>query len=189
MSNFLPSGEIIIDDDLVLKLLNRESTARIFKVIDSNRKSLRKWLPFVDNTRKIENTEIFVKSLLDSNNPKPDILFEIWYHRHFTGIIALKEIDHWNKRTEIGYWLDPHFEKKGIMTRCCISLLDCAFKKIMMKRVQIKVGIGNAKSARIPEKLGFTFEGVERAGEKFPDHYADLEVYSMLKEEWLKKQL
>jgi len=186
MSYLLPTSEIIAGDDLVLKLLNEKSAAHIFKIIDSNRKSLRKWLPFVDNTRRVENTEIFIKSVLNSNSPKPDIIYEIWYRYHFAGIIALKEIDHWNKRTEMGYWLDPQFEGLGIMTKCCISLLDCGFKKLMMKRIQIKVGVGNAKSARIPEKLGFALEGIERSGERFPDHYADLEVYSMLKEEWLK---
>ena len=70
------------------------------------------------------------------------------------------------------------------MASCCITILGFAFSKLGLNRVQIKAGVGNAHSSRIPERLGFKFEGIERAGEKFPDHYQDLEVYSLLKKEW-----
>jgi ribosomal-protein-serine acetyltransferase len=180
-----PIKEIIVGEGLILKMLRPESSPVIFKTIDINRHYLRKWLPFIDNTWKEEDTDIFIKSILKASGPKRDMVFEIWYLEDFSGLIALKEIDRWNKRTELGYWLAPHFEGLGIITKCCRTLLDCAFKKMGMNRIQIKVGIGNARSSKIPEGLGFKFEGIERSGEKFQDHFIDLEVYSMLKEEWL----
>ena len=141
-------------------------------------------LPFVDNTLKSEDTEAFVKSIIRNSGPKRDVVYEIWQHNVFAGLIALKEIDLWNKRAELGYWISPRFEGQGIMTSCCIAILNFAFIKLGLKRIQVKVGIGNARSSRIPERLGFKFEGIERAGEKFQDHYIDLELYSILKEEW-----
>ena len=179
-----PIREIIAGEGLVLKLLSEASAPALFRVINENRNVLRKWLPFVDNTWKINDTEIFIRSVLLSSGPKPDIVYEIWYQDNFAGLIALKEVDRFNKRTELGYWLNPEVQGKGIMTTCCRCLIDFAFKKLKMHRLQIKVGIGNAPSARIPEKLGFRFEGIERNGEKFSDHYIDIEVYSMLREEW-----
>jgi ribosomal-protein-serine acetyltransferase len=179
-----PIKEITVEEGLILKMLRQESAYVIFKTVDQNRAYLRAWLPFVDNSRKVEDTEIFIKSILESSGNKRDVVFEIWDHDNFAGLIALKEIDRWNKRTELGYWLTPEFEGRGIMTKCCRALLDCAFKKMGMHRIQIKSGIGNARSSRIAEKLGFKFEGIERGGEKFPDHYLNLEVYSILREEW-----
>jgi ribosomal-protein-serine acetyltransferase len=176
--------EIHVDDDLVLKKLQQESAFVIFDVINRNRHYLRKWLPFVDNTWKVEDTDMFIKSILAATGPKRDMVYEIWFQDKFAGLIALKEVDRWNKKTELGYWLDPDLENKGIMTRCCIALIDCAFRKMGLNRIQVKVGIGNVSSSRIPEKLGFRFEGIERAGEKFPDHYTDLEIYSILRNEW-----
>lgn len=184
MAHPVPSPEIIVSENLVLKLLSRESTGIIFEAIVSNRHNLRKWLPFVENTWKEEDTETFIKSILRATGPKRDVVYEIWRNDSFAGLIAIKEIDEWNKRAELGYWLIPRFEGQGIMTSCCITILDVAFSKLGMNRVQIKTGIGNAPSSRIPERLGFKFEGIERAGEKFPDHYQDLEVYSLLKKEW-----
>ena len=184
MARPYPSPEIIVSDNLILKLLRQESAGIIFETTDLNRGYLRTWLPFVDNTRKLEDTETFIKAILRASCPKRDIVYEIWYDELFAGLIAIKEIDGWNNRAEFGYWLIPRFEGKGIMTSCCIAILNFAFSKLRLNRIQIKAGIGNARSSRIPERLGFKFEGIERAGEKFPDHYKDLEVYSLLKEEW-----
>jgi len=179
-----PSKEIIVEEGLILKLLRQESAVEIFKIIDNNRRHLRKWLPFVDNTWKVEDTEAFIRSVIKMSGPKRDIIYEIRRDSEFAGLIALKEIDRWNKKTEIGYWLAPQYEGQGIMTKCCNTLLDYAFQKMGLNRVQIKAGIGNSSSSRIPEKLGFKLEGIERSGEKFSDHYIDLEIYSMLKLDW-----
>jgi ribosomal-protein-serine acetyltransferase len=179
------STEIIVSESLKLKLLRQESAGIIFEAIDLNRHNLRTWLPFIDNTWKVEDTEIFIKSIIRATGPKHDVAYEIWYNDIFAGLIAIKEIDQWNKRAELGYWLIPRFVGQGIMTSCCKAILDFAFSKLGLNRIQIKAGIGNARSSRIPERLGFKFEGIERAGEKFQNHYKDLEVYSLLKNEWL----
>ncbi|MCF6333952.1 MAG: GNAT family N-acetyltransferase [Draconibacterium sp.] len=50
-----------------------------------------------------------------------------------------------------------------------------------MNRVQIKVAVGNAKSAAIPKYFGFIFGDIERAGELHNQKYHDLEIYSLLK--------
>lgn len=179
-----PSPEIIVSESLKLILLRQESAGIIFQSIDHNRRYLRTWLPFVDNTWKEQDTEAYIKSIIQYSGPKRDVVYEIWHYNAFAGLIAIKEIDQWNKKAELGYWLDPRFEGQGIMTSSCIAVMNCAFNKIGLNRIQVKAGIGNAHSSKIPERLGFKFEGIERSGEKFQDHYIDLEVYSMLKEDW-----
>jgi len=44
-----------------------------------------------------------------------------------------------------------------------------------MNRVQIRCGVGNDKSSAIPRRLGFTFEGIERAGERHNHVYKPME--------------
>lgn len=179
-----PSPEIVVSDSLILRLLRQESAGIIFESMDHNRHYLRKWLPFVDNTWKAEDTEAYIKSIIQYSGPKRDLVYEIWHRDAFAGLIALKEVDQWNKRAELGYWLDPRFEGQGIMTSSCTAIMNFAFTKLGLNRIQVKAGIGNSRSSRVPERLGFKFEGIERSGEKFSDHYIDLEVYSMLKKDW-----
>jgi ribosomal-protein-serine acetyltransferase len=189
MPSHAPAKEIKAGEDLHLRLLRQDSSPVIYNAINLNRQQLRKWLPFVDSTRKLEDTAGFVRSIIRPSGPRHDIVYEIWHDKDFAGLIAFKETDYFNNKTEIGYWLDPRFQGKGIMTRSCKALIDYAFSKMGINRVQVKVGIGNARSSMIPERLGFSFEGIERCGEKFPDHYLNVEIYSMLKEEWLHKQI
>jgi ribosomal-protein-serine acetyltransferase len=69
---------------------------------------------------------------------------------------------------------------KGIITLCVKKLVFYSFQKLKLNRIQIKVAVGNQKSAAIPQRLGFHFEGVERDGEKHNDRFFNLEVYSLL---------
>jgi ribosomal-protein-serine acetyltransferase len=71
------------------------------------------------------------------------------------------------------------------MVRCVQELLYYAFEHLKVNRIQIKVAVDNLKSNRIPQKLGFTFEGVERDGELLvDDRFTDINVYSLLKNEF-----
>jgi ribosomal-protein-serine acetyltransferase len=83
--------------------------------------------------------------------------------------------------------LGAEFEGKGIMVRSCRALTDRLFKDLKMNRVEIRVAPGNKKSRAIPEKLGFTEEGVLREFEKLYFEFVDNAVYSMLAKEWGKQ--
>ena len=50
--------------------------------------------------------------------------------------------------------------------------------------MEILCATGNTRSRAIPERLGFTQEGIIRQAERFNDHYNDLVVYGMLASEW-----
>lgn len=180
--NFPVTKPVIkVASGIELKRLRLESSATIFLAIDQHRHTLRTWLPFIDHTWKVSDTENFIKSVLRAKGVKNDLVYEIYFEQEFAGLIALKEIDPWNKKSELGYWLIPSFERKGIMVLSGMALIDYAFNTLGLHRIQIKVAVGNSRSSLIPEKLGFTLEGIERSGEKFTDHFIDLEVYSLLK--------
>jgi ribosomal-protein-serine acetyltransferase len=59
-----------------------------------------------------------------------------------------------------------------------------AFDQYHLNKVEILCATGNTRSRAIPERLGFTQEGIIRQGERFHDHYNDLVVYGMLASEW-----
>ncbi len=180
--------EIKLDEELFLRRLNLASSQAIFEAIDHDRMHLRKWLPFVDNTWRAEDTETFIKSMINSHCFKKDMVFEIWNKNDFAGLIALKEIDKWNRRTELGFWIISEFEGLGIITRSCRLLIQLAFTELGMNRIQLKSAIGNARSAMVAERLEFRFEGIERGGELSTEQFFDLQVYSQLNSEWQRLQ-
>ena len=173
--------EIIVNQNICLKNISVEDADIIFSKTDKFRKSLRKWLPWVDKTISQKDTKNFIKLILDSNCPKKSIVFVIRYKNNFAGLIGLKEIDNLNHRTELGYWLLPDFEGKGIMTQSCKAIINYSFKHLDINRIQIKCAVENQKSINIPKKLNFSFEGVEIEGEYLNGKYVDLNLYSILK--------
>lgn len=72
------------------------------------------------------------------------------------------------------------------MTACVKQLCRWAADQRAMNRIQIKCAVGNLPSNAIPLRLGFQLEGTEREGELLASgHYADINVYSILKKEIL----
>jgi len=178
--------KLIIDDHLFLERLNQTHAGPIFNAIVQNRDFLRKWLPFVDFTHKKNDTERFVRSILEKSSSNRDEVYVIWYKHEFAGLIGFKDIDRINDKIEIGYWLIEEMTGKGIATLATRKMVNLAFRNMDMNRIQIRCGIGNEKSSAIPRRLGFLFEGIERNGERHNHSYIDLEVYSLLKHEWAK---
>jgi len=177
-------ADIRVAGELVMTGIRLSSAGEIFRSIRENTHYLRRWLPFVDETYSVSQTEAYIRSVLDGNSLKKDLVWEIRKNGELVGVISLKEVDDINGRTEIGYWIREIYEGHGIVTDCCRKLIDYAFNELHLFRVQIRVAPGNLRSARVPERLGFRFEGIERAGEKHSDKYLDLMVYSLLKPEW-----
>jgi ribosomal-protein-serine acetyltransferase len=173
---------LMVNDHIHLQQLRMAHAGIIFEAIDRDRNYLRRWLPFVDQTRKPEDTKDFIKQL--QQNLRNDYVYTIWYKGDFAGLAGYKDSDPVNQKTEIGYWLAENMQGKGIMIQTVKKLVDFAFRNLNRNRVQVKVAVGNHKSSAIPKKMGFIFEGIEREGEFHTDRFYDLELYSMLKKEW-----
>ena len=172
----------IVNRNTVLKQIELSDTADIFNTIISQREYPGEWLPFVEFTKELKDTEIFVRSVVDAPEDKREFVFVIHFDGQFAGLAGFKSIDKDNKKTEIGYWLSEGFQKKGLMTESVKYLIKFAFEELDINRIQIKCAVGNTPSSNIPKKLGFKFEGIEREGELFPDgSFKDLEIYSLLK--------
>lgn len=176
--------KIKTDNDITLITLRLKSAREIYDCIDRSRDFLGKWMPWVETTKSYKDTEAYIKSAKDKHRDKSDLVFEIRQKDKFIGLIGLKDIDHTNKKAEIGYWLGEEYSGKGIMTRSSKVLIDYAFDELKLNRIMIRCAVENIRSCNIPRQLGFAFEGIERQGERIYGRYQDLKVYSLLKKEW-----
>ncbi len=72
----------------------------------------------------------------------------------------------------------------NLVTRSCVALIDYAIYELGLNSVEIDVATENTKSRAIPERLGFTQEGVLRDEMWLYDHHVDIVVYTILSKEW-----
>lgn len=173
-----------VTDELELALLERRHAEIVFAEIDRNRDHLAKWLPWVEGTKDARNVRSFIEAELTRFTRNNGFSTGIFYRGEYAGNISIHDIDWNNKRTSIGYWLGEANQGKGIMTSACRTLTDYAFRTLGLNRVEIRARPDNIRSRAIPERLGFTQEGVVRQVEYSGGLYHDHVVYGMLASEW-----
>jgi len=158
----------------------------VFASVERNRAYLREWLPWVDPTQSAQVVREFIhRSRVQYDNHQGPSC-GIWMDGESIGSIGCHPIDWANRQAAIGYWIDPRHSGKGLVTQCCILLIDYLFD-LGIHRVVIQCGTRNTKSCAIPRRLGFVREGVMREGQWVNDRWVDLEVWSMLEDEWRKR--
>lgn len=86
---------------------------------------------------------------------------------------------------EIGYVLTPDYWGQGLMTEAAKAVVDFGFQRMDLVRVQAKCFVQNQASARVMEKVGMSFEGVNRQSMLVKGRHEDLKMYAILREEYL----
>jgi len=85
-----------------------------------------------------------------------------------------------HRRAELGYWLLPPYWGKGIARECVTAIIAHAFDALGLHRVGAEVDVGNHRSAKLLESVGFRFEGVRRGCELKDGAFLDIEQYGRL---------
>ena len=65
-------------------------------------------------------------------------------------------------RAELGYWCAPWARGKGVVTDAGRLVCRWAFDELGLARIDWYAAVGNHRSRRVAEKIGFTIEGIQR---------------------------
>ncbi len=173
-----------VDENLELRLVSERYAEELNSLIHNNLEHISQWMPWATENYSVDSAKEFIKAGKQRfvETEMPDLF--ILENKELIGIVGFNRPDLVHKSVEIGYWLAKNKTGKGIITKCCKILIDYAFNELDFNRICIRCAVENKKSQAIPERLGFTKEGIARQDEKLHDRFVDLIVYSMLKEEW-----
>lgn len=170
--------------DVELRLLEEKHASTVFAVVDRNREYLRRWLPWVDPTRSVNDTLEFIRGARERFDTVGEITAGIWYQNEFSGTVGTHKLDRMHRALEIGYWLGEGAQGKGIITDACRAMIRHSFLELEMNRLVIRCAVGNDRSCAVAQRLGFTFEGIQREADLVNGHFHDLKVWSLLRREW-----
>ena len=62
-------------------------------------------------------------------------------------------------RAELGYWLAPSLQGRGMMTEAAQAVVGCGFETIGLHKITVRCFAENDASRRVIEKLGFRMIG------------------------------
>jgi ribosomal-protein-serine acetyltransferase len=170
-----------LGDGAELRRYTPDDADAIFAVIDADRDHLRAWLPWIDPMTTPEYERAWLSAVLSNEDAMEG--YGIFVDDALAGGAGLS-IFPFNVAAEIGYWIATPYEGRGFVTRACRALIDYAFTDGGLHRVVIRAAPGNTRSRAIPERLGFTEEGVMREEGIAAGGYHDLIVYGLLETEW-----
>ena len=178
--------ELRVNNKLSLVIPDVGVAPDIFNLIDKDRKHLKEWLPWVDKTVSVKDTENNLSERIEKFEKKEAASFYAVYENSFVASVGFISIDNNNQKGEIGYWLLSQFQGKGLMTECVKACIKYGFEDLGLNKIVIKCASKNIKSAAIPKKLGFSLEGTLRQDRVREDGFCDTLYFGLLKSEWNK---
>ncbi len=178
----------LLDEHSELRLLLPHYAEALFALTNANRKHLRRFLPWVDANTTLEDTKVFIQGALEGFARGEQLPLTVWYRKKLAGTLTLFDIKPPHRTAEIGYWLGAAFEGKGLVTRGVEALINYAFFELGLNRLEIRASTKNLKSRAIPERLGFTLEGILRQEVWLHGKPQDMALYALLKQDWPKQK-
>jgi ribosomal-protein-serine acetyltransferase len=172
-----------VDEHTEVRLLRSEDADVLYDVTIRNREYLARWMTWMDGVLDVSDTYAFLRAAEKEAYEHTAFKAGIWRLRALIGCIDLHKIDWANGNARIGYWLDEAHSGRGIMTRAVRLLSEYAFEALDLHRIEIHVATENARSRRIPERLGYRMEGVLREVQRLRGHYLDHALYALLRDE------
>lgn len=99
------------------------------------------------------------------------------------GSIGLRP-HHFPGRALVGYWLGTPYWRKGIMREALSGVIDLAFSRLRMGKVEAEVFAPNIAGRRLVESIGMRQEALFRRAVLKRGEWLDEAVYGLLAEEW-----
>lgn len=182
----------IIHERAKLRLMDNTDVETLFSIVEGNRDI---WAYLISKMDSVQDMQQYVQKAIKGygRGTQIPLLVVDQQTNKIVGSTRLYNISVEDKTVELGQtWYHPSVQRTSINTECKYMLLQYAFEKLHMLRVQIKTDARNEKAQRAIERLGAVKEGVLRNERKLPNGYVrDAVVYSIISSEWpgVKEQL
>ncbi len=183
----LPAIEIRVDNEILLRQHVASDYDSMWDAFLAGREYLGEFLPWMATYKtKDDYTRLYTARRLEQDNFDGSCGYVVEYKGELAGTVGFG-VPNRDNVIEVGYWLRQDLQGQGIATRSVEAVITMLFVEVGMHRVTIQAATANLPSRGIPERLGFKHEGTMRDGGFVNGEYLDLEIYSMLDNEWLTR--
>ncbi len=176
----------ILGNAVVLKRVVVDHSEMIFKAIDQNREYLKKFLPWVNYVKTLEDEQKAVQGMQEKWEQGLEYNYAIFSDgAQYVGGISIHHVNLQSSNAEIGYLIYENAQGKGYVSRAVQ-----AFQKVLFEagflRLEIRCAAQNYRSAMVPLKNGYRPEGLLRSHALENGARRDTLIFSLLKEDFEK---
>ena len=173
-----------VSEDVAVRVLTEADADALFGAIDRSREHLRPWFSFVDVVVTRDDALAFTRRVQTNLRESGRFWAGVWRQGRYCGSVGLTRLDDENRHAEFAIWLACDHTGRGTASGAAGILLDFLFRQYRLHRVSAQCAVGNARSIRLMERLGFTREGRLREAEFAGEVPRDVFVYGLLAHEW-----
>ena len=148
---------------LELRLLTLQEAPQFLALARKNRHLLIESFPRSAGVESLDETH----ALLAGQNHKAAtgeaFYYGVWRSHQLVGQFQIKNLDWKTRAAELGYFIDPEFQRRGFAT----ELLELAVKELVhqrgFRRMSARILPENLPSLALARKVGFQEEGIMKA--------------------------
>lgn len=135
-----------------------------------------------------EKLKLYINKAIEGRAGKHSYVFSVFDKRvqAYAGSTRFYDIQVDQASLQLGYtWYGKDYQGTGLNKHCKYLLLEFAFEKLQMERVEFRADHENQRSIRAMKSIGCQVEGILRSNTyKADGSRRDSIVLSILKDEW-----
>lgn len=178
---------ILETERLLLRKLTMKHVDDIFSY--ASNKEVTKYV-YWNTHQSLNDTRDYIQFALDQYT-KQDVAPWGIHHKQDSKLIGTIDFVRWlpyHRLAEIGYVIASDYWGKGITTEAAQKVISFGFNSMDLIRIEAKCYKENIGSQRVMEKVGMSFEGTIRQGIFNKGKHWDLQLYSILRDEFLTSE-
>ncbi|MGH7593810.1 MAG: GNAT family N-acetyltransferase [Gemmatimonadales bacterium] len=163
-----------------------DDAATVYRLIQANRAHLDRWIRWSSTIQSVADAADTIAQFVTRRASGTGFHNGIWVNGQLAGGVVCRDLEPVHRHAEIGYWLGTGFTGRGLAVHAATRAIDYLFGARQLHRIEMQCAVDNVRSRAIPEKLGFTLEGIRRESHWIMTRFADHAVYGMLAGEWAR---
>ena len=183
----IPLFEELRGERIVVRPYRESDAQDLFEAVAKSRDHIRPWLPFAGAHQTVEESRDWIIHTMARWLLREDLILGMWEAAtsRYLGGTGLHAHNWDTGYFEIGYWIRASAEGHGYITEAVRLLANYAFDTLKANRLEIRCDELNARSAAVPQRLGFVREGCLRNDATAPDgRIRSTLVFSLIPGEW-----
>jgi RimJ/RimL family protein N-acetyltransferase len=176
---------ITLDDGAELRPLEPWRAEEFLAHLDRARAAIDPWIPWASMNTDLDSARATLQRYADMAASDAGRVYGIWLDGTLVGGTMFVSFDATARTCEIGCWLEPTAQGRGLVTRAVGHLLDWAVRERGIHRIQWLTRPDNTASSNVARRLGMRLDGVLREDWTYLGVRHSTEVWSLLAPEWL----
>ncbi len=172
------------DDGAELHPLEAWQAEEFLAHMDRARELVGSWIPLASFVTDVDSARTLLQRYAEKQAADTGRLYGIRLDGALVGGVLFRVFDAESGTCEIGVWLEPAAQGRGLITRAAERLIDWAVHERGMHRVEWIASAANTRSIAVAKRLGMTRDGVMRQNYLHRGVRHDSEIWSVLAPEW-----